>query len=407
MTIALHKATRKMNDMLTLKERCYEFLARWPKRLNVLLFLVLIRVLVNIPALIGANWFPWAEGITGGELGVNPRSLPGIWARWDAGYYLSIAANGYSLHGEELGFFPVYPFLVRLSALGLPSLMAWSGFLISNLAFILAALLLWYQVKADFSEPIAWGTIITLSVFPTSLFFSAIYTESLFLLFSVLVYWFSVRKQYALAALFVSAASLTRINGLLLVVIPLVEILLSRPARSWVRSVVTGFISGIGLCFYGLYLWITQGSPIAFILTQQENMRRSITWPWQTLGDSLTVVVFGYGGLRDNWFMRAVSVQDLLAISLFIGCTILAFFLVRRSLAAYLFVGTLMLTVSHGPYILGVFAASRYVLGLFPGFVVLGILLNRTQRLKWAVWAVWAITLFFLTGWFATGRWVA
>jgi hypothetical protein len=397
-----------MNCKLTLREQCREWLSRQPKWLLVLLFLVVSRLLLNIPALIGANCFPLKGRLAMTAVAPDPHYLPGVWIHYDSGHYLKIALDGYSFQGMEVNFFPAYPLLIRLFAFGQARLMAWSGLLISNLAFIVAALLLWCQVRMDFDEHVAWNTVITLCAFPTSFFFSAVYSESLFLLFSVLVCWFSVRRQYILAALFVTMVSLTRINGLLLIVIPLVEILARRPTRWWWRGAATGFISGVGLSLYGLYSWKTQGSPIAFILTQQEYMDRSIAWPWQTLLDSLAVVVAGYGELQDNWFMRAVSVQDLLAISLFIGCMILAFFLIRRrSLVAYLFAGTLMLTVSHGPHVLGVFAASRYVLGLFPGFIVLGILLGRVQRLKWVVWAASAVILFFLTGWFASGRWVA
>jgi Gpi18-like mannosyltransferase len=401
------RGNRKNELHMALRDRCCELLSRRPQwLLNVLLFLVLSRGLLNIPALVGANWFPLAEGIAGRGSLADPRTLPGVWARWDAGYYLGIAINGYSFHGEELAFFPAYPFLIRLFAVGQLSLVVWSGFLVSNLAFILAAILLWHQVRLDFSESIAWGTVITLSVFPTSFFFSAIYTESLFLLFSVLVYRFSARRQYALAGLFVSAASLTRINGLLLGLVPLIEILRNRPSRSSVQVVVAGFSSGAGLGLYGLYLWITQASPLAFVLAMS-NWTRAIVWPWQTVFDSLAVAVCGYGGFRDNWFMRVTSAEDLLSALLFIGCTILAFFLVRRSLFAYSVATMLLFLISHGPYTLGLCSISRYVLGLFPGFIVLGILLDRVPRLKWGAWAIWLVILFFLTGWFASGRWVA
>lgn len=396
-----------MNCMLVLRRQCCEWVSRLPQWSYVLLFLVLSRAVLNIPALVGANCFPLAEGVVESAAGVEPSSLPGVWARWDAGYYLKIACGGYSFRGDEVNFFPAYPFLIRLCALGFSSVMPWMGFLIANLAFILGALLLWHQVKLDFSGSIAWGTVITLSVFPTSLFFSAIYAEGLFLLFAVLVYWFSVRKQYVLAGLFVTGASLTRINGLLLAAIPLAEVLLNRPSH-WGKHVIeTGFASGAGLGLYGLYLWLTQGSPVAFVTTQQELMKRSIAWPWQTVFDGLAVVVSGRGGFQNNWFMRAVSAFDLLAISLFVGCAILAFFLVRTSLATYSVVTVLALLLAHGPSTLGVLAVSRYVLGIFPGFIVLGILLDRIQRLKWALWTIWSVALFFLTGWFASGRWVA
>ncbi len=399
---------REMSHTSMWKERYRALSSRWPQWLPVLLFLVSSRVILNIPALVGANQPSLAEGIVvSKEVNINPRSLPGVWARWDTGYYLKIATNGYSFQGDEVNFFPTYPFFIRLFALGFSCLMPWSGFLIANLAFILAALLLWYQVRLDFDGAVAWGTILSLGVFPTSLFFSAIYAESLFLLFSVLVYWFSVRKQYIAAGVFVAVASLTRITGLLLIVIPLTEILLNERPRVWRQIVATSFTSGMGLSFYGSYLWLSQGSPVAFVLTQQGSMKRWIAWPWQTIFDSLAVIICGRGGFQANWFMRVVSVQDLLATLLFAGCTLMAFFLLRESLVVYSVVAMLALLVAHGPYTLGVYAMSRYVLGLFPGFIVLGILLSRMKRLKWGIWAVWTVILFFLTWWFANGRWVA
>jgi hypothetical protein len=105
--------------------------------------------------------------------------------------------------------------------------------------------------------------------------------------------------------------------------------------------------------------------------------------------------------------MRVTSAEDLLAALLFIGCTTLAFFLVRRSLFAYSVAAMLLFLISHGPYTLGLWSISRYVLGLFPGFIVLGILLDRVPELKWGAWAISLVILFFLTGWFASGRWVA
>lgn len=396
-----------MNEIATLRDRPAGALGWRAGWLPVGLFLIVTRALLQIPALLGANVLPLAGEVGDGGFGADPRGLPGVWLRWDAGYYLGIARRGYSYHGEELGFFPAYPLLIRLFSAGVPALMPWAGFLIANVAFLLAAALLWDQVRLDLGAPAAWGTLVTLSVFPTALFFSAIYTESLFLLFSVLVYWCAARQRYLLAGACAAAASLTRINGLVLAIIPLVEIWLQRPPRRWPRLIGAGLLSGAGLGLYCAYLWATQGSPLAFIQAQQEFMKRSIAWPWRPVLDSLGVVVAGYGGFRDNWFMRVVSLQDLLAIGLFCACAALAFGRIRPSLAIYSAAALLLLLVSHGPYTLGVYAMSRYVLGIFPGFVVIALLLGRAPRLRWLIWALMAALLCGLTAWFASGRWVA
>jgi len=129
-----------------------------------------------------------------------------------------------------------------------------NSFIISNLAFIVAAMLLWHVVEQDYNHATAWSVIITLTLFTTSFFFSAIYSESLFLLFSILVYFFSKRGYYGLVGLHVSLASLTRIYGFLLFLIPLVDILRTKPRHQWVQLGKTITLSGAGLALYMLYL---------------------------------------------------------------------------------------------------------------------------------------------------------
>lgn len=370
---------------------------RSPWWLMPLFFLGFSRALLNIPALIGANIIPPDIGIASGSLCPAPRSLPCLWASWDGDYYLRIALNGYSYHGAELAFFPLYPLLTRLIAFGNSALLTWSGLLISNSAFVLAALILWRQVSKDFNESIAWGTLISYVVFPTSLFFSAIYSEGLFLLFSVLVYWFSARRSYVFAGVFVSLASLTRATGLLLAVIPIVEIFFDKGTPRLLRTTIVSLCSIIGVALYGIYLWIAQGSPMAFAQPQGEYWKRSLALPWQTLWDGFSVFVSGSGSGR----------SDFLVTLAFLGLAVLAFFFLRKSLIAYFIVAIIALLVFHGPPNDPLYSMDRFVLGIFPGFIALATLLERARQLKWAVWATLATRLIFSISSFTSERWVA
>jgi hypothetical protein len=137
-------------------------------------------------------------------------------------------------------------------------------------------------------------------------------------------------------------------------------------------------------------------------------MKRSVSFPGISLAHGLAVALWGYGGFSDNWFMRAISFQDSLATLLFLICTIVGFVVLKRkSLALYGGAAMLALMASHGPYTLGVFAMSRYVLVIFPAFIVIAIGLTRFPRFKWVAWACTAAFLCLLTAWFASGRWVA
>lgn len=372
------------------------------KQYQLVATVIIIRILLMITAFIGANVSPLQGGI--GTMDA-PSSMPGIWTRFDSGYYLSIAQNGYDDGESKLAFLPFYPVLIHVMALGQSSLLSWGGFIISNLSFIAACVLLWNIINKEFSEAIAWYSVLTLAVFPTSFFFSAVYTEGVFLLLSVLVYWFSLRKNYMWAAVCVSLASITRVNGLLLIVIPLVEIVIHRD-KEWLWQLIrTAILACLGLAIYCLYLWAVYGSPFAFI-NAQSNWERSLVLPWQSILDAVAVVS-GSLGEPSDWFMRLISAQDFLAATFLLLGTYLTWRWLGRSLFVYMVCISLLMLISHGPYHFGLWSMARFVIVLFPLFIVCGILLSKFPRYKYHFWTLSTIFLVFYTAWFANGRWVA
>lgn len=392
-------------------------LRRLPPLALVVGFLLLTRLALNLPALLGANLWPLAQGAGAlSEVPGDARTVPGVWARWDSGHYLAIAVGGYAPGGDEVAFFPGYPLLMRAVALGQPALMLWSGYLLANTAFVLAGAVLWLAVRADFGVTVAWATIVSLAVFPTALFFSAIYAESLFMLFGVLAYWCAQRRQYLLAALCVAGAALTRITGAIFFLIPLLALWQQhgraawRQAAFWRTALGMALIVGAALSVYAGYLWVTQGSPVAFTGAHAQFWGRTIGWPWISISDSALVALFGNGGNATNWFMRSVSLFDVTLTLLMVALTVLGLRWLPPGLAAYQAAALLFMLVSHGPLSYGLWSMSRVVLGLFPGFIVLGQLFTRWPRARWAAWAAWVVMLaaqLGLAGWYGHGGWLA
>jgi hypothetical protein len=110
----------------------------------------------------------------------NP--LLAVWGRWDAEHYLGIATNGYT--GTEPAFFPLYPLLIHLvGELTGSNLLA--GLLISNVASFFALLYLYKLVEHEYNRHVAQRATFYVSIFPTAIFFSAVYTESLFFALTV------------------------------------------------------------------------------------------------------------------------------------------------------------------------------------------------------------------------------
>jgi hypothetical protein len=119
-------------------KRCYT-VAWWALCVAVWLAAVLV---LTAAALAGGNVGMLREGYDP-VIGVSPRAIPGVWARWDSPYYVDIANRGYDEVPLARGFFPVYPLLiatvVRLAGIG-PAL---AGMLIAQLSYLACLLLLY------------------------------------------------------------------------------------------------------------------------------------------------------------------------------------------------------------------------------------------------------------------------
>src|SRR5436305_1479522 len=133
-----------------------------------------------------------------GHLSSNVHPFVNMWSRWDAGWYLGIAQNGYTFGSGEpanVGFFPLYPYLVRAThwILPLPGDIGWLalGIILSNAALIVALSYLYQLILLDSEQPIAARAVLYLCLFPTTLFLSAFYTESLFLALVVASFYYA------------------------------------------------------------------------------------------------------------------------------------------------------------------------------------------------------------------------
>ncbi|MER3458768.1 MAG: hypothetical protein C4309_09250, partial [Chloroflexota bacterium] len=95
--------------------------------------------------------------------------------RWDSGFYLNIATEGYAFpkdHFANIAFLPVYPLLVYGAKLLVGNVVL-GAVLVSNLAFWLALIVLYRLAALDFGEEVEARAIFYVAIFPTALFFSA------------------------------------------------------------------------------------------------------------------------------------------------------------------------------------------------------------------------------------------
>jgi hypothetical protein len=149
---------------------------------------------------------------------VSPHELTNMFARWDTFFYYTIATRGYSWNPalftyQDVVFFPLYPMLMRWGGALLGGHPMLAGVVVSFLAFTAGTLLLYRLAVIELGEDHAWRAALLFAVFPYALFFSAVYTESLFLFLTVAAFYAMRRGHLGWAALCGLATGLTRPNG--------------------------------------------------------------------------------------------------------------------------------------------------------------------------------------------------
>src|SRR5690606_7958562 len=129
---------------------------------------------------------------------------------WDGFWYTLIAERGYGVHPATAAFWPLYPLLHRWGYVFTGWTAPVIGLIISNVAFVGALIVLYRLIRIDYGDRVAGRAIWLLALFPTAFYFSAVYTESLFLLLTVSSVYCGRTERWGRAALLGALAAVTR-----------------------------------------------------------------------------------------------------------------------------------------------------------------------------------------------------
>lgn len=178
-----------------------------------------------------------------------PVAWLALWQRFDANWYTSIAEYSYGIIPGDHAFPPLFPLLIRL-LMPVTGNAFLAGLLISHAATLYALKLL-YSTFTDMGEKIvARRALAFVLLFPTAFFFFSAYTESLFLIFVLLSLRCMKIGSWHWAGLWVFFATLTRVQGLALV-LPMIYTMWRQP--NFIRTFqhwVGASIAGSGALFY-------------------------------------------------------------------------------------------------------------------------------------------------------------
>jgi len=323
---------------------------------------------------------------TGFEL--SPDKLFNLPARFDAGWYGGIALDGYFFGGdfkrqENIAFFPAFPMLMRAAGYpigaygpGMPkelrlARLLWGGVVISILAFAWAGSYLWRLARETIGEERAFDVVALVAAYPFAVFFSAPYTESLFLLGSVAAVYHFRREEWVKAGVWGLLVGLTRPNGCFLsaVLACLVAERLWRdrkistsPHVHISKSLVSAAMPGLGMLAFSAYVYHLTGQFFGWARLHEA---------WGRSYSGLAPVERAYGWITDEGLLHVIEgvpFDTLNSLGLIFALLMLWPVLRRLGPALALFV-----VVNAVPPMLagGVLSMGRLTATLFPVFLAL------------------------------------
>lgn len=200
------------------------------------------------------------------------------WTRlmtWDAMHYLYLSERWYGAGEASASFPPLWPALIRAASVLFAGNHMAAGLVLSNVLSLVALLLFWYLARARGGERQADWSLYLLLAFPGSIFFSLIYTESLFFLLTMLLFVGIERDRWWLSTAAAFLLPMCRAVGIL-VLLPCGLLGFrgwkSGGRRGWAVALFAAPLAGYAT--YLLVIYLATGDAFAFHKAQTSFVAR-------------------------------------------------------------------------------------------------------------------------------------
>lgn len=335
--------------------------ARWAMLQPVLIFHLATRVLIIVALLIAAA--------------ISERSFPEVALRWDGRWYERVVNDGYpselpiGLDGKIVSnttaFFPLFPLLAKaLMAFGLPF---WLAGMIINLAASTAAVLLIVMVGSHYLDRRTaqlLGCVWT--AFPMSAALTTPYSEAVFTMCGAAALLLMFRRNWVLAGVTAALAGTARPPGIVFAgAVGLGALIAVITRREW-RSLIGAAIAPLGFLATIVGIGLYAGRLDAWQVTERDGWHLQLNFGAGWLGwlDFSASTPIGYMHL-----LTACLVVILLLLT--------AITVILRPPLPIVGLVTVGAFVAFGYGGVGMNAAPRIMMSMFPVFAPLAILLSR------------------------------
>lgn len=293
-----------------------------------------------------------------------------IFELYDSSHYIEMAHNGYS-SPFLYAFFPLYPILIKTLTVIIPSYQI-SGALISNICAFLSLLIL-HDLTKD-KENLKY--IICFIFTPILAYTSIVYTESLFMLLTLLGYYLYKKDKYILSAIVVGLSILTRNSGIILWgaigLDMLYRLFITKDKNIKFKNILLfGLISlALGM-IYPTYSYIKTGNFLEFTSVQYEYWYRETGYFIDSIYKDIKVLI---RNPRTRYTNTIIFIQNWASFFLTLILSIKIFKKDKVS-SIYMIVSLIAFTTTYRDIniweTLSSISIFRYILNLFPIYLYL------------------------------------
>ena len=303
----------------------------------------------------------------------------GVWPRWDAIHHLSLSMRGYfDLSPGESIFYPLYAGITWLVARLIGGNHLVAGLVVATLST--AATFGCLRMLADrlFGESTGRWACFALATYPMAIFLIAPFTESLFLFLTLAAFLAAYSNRWWIAAILAALASLSRAPGM--ATAPSIAIIAWRqwsnstpqpPLRAlppFITAIVAPIAAGIGFL-----VWRETAGLPPLLTVLREYVGTTVVNPF-------TGLLAAFRQWVQIWDLP--TTLDMLSAITFSCITVLMVLRPRwrkPELIVYMLISLLVLFSRVTVGAASLKSLSRYVLVLFPAFLVIGDYLSTAR----------------------------
>ena len=290
---------------------------------------------------------------------------------WDAQHYLFLAEKGYAPRQESNRFFPLFPMLIAAAKPIFLNNTLIAALFLSNLFFFIALYYFYMFTKRTFDPETAFIASLFLMAFPTAFYTSLVYTESLFLMLTMIFFYYLYEKKLTPALLAAFLLPLARPQGILILLPYMAYMLYENGAfvLKFSKEYLIGLAFIAGLLAYLMFMQHTTGSAFSGIAAANDNIMHA----------SIMNVIDPVGWFMRNFINVKYYIHDFpcsIIDRLFFLAYVLLIYPAYKRMDKTMF--TYMLILGLVPALSGnLMSYTRYVFEVFPMFIVLALIFKE------------------------------